>query len=339
MNKQFTEFCHTHGWEPNLSQQMAVRAIEQSLQDHDALKGVYLWGPPGQGKTIVLDWFFTQSTFSPARYETFYNFINQLHVDVKQQLTSRPSRLWPWWPNTPHDPFYVIGQQLAEKAQYLCLDELFVNNIADATLLKRLFEYLIDKPIFFLVSSNTPPENLYLHGLNRERFQPFIEIIKERFTVVAFNESGDYRQTSARPKHWFINNINNQNTFQKLCNTITHGHPPQTESIQVQGRTLIVSQSFSESACVSFVWLCKQPLASQDYIALCSRYKDFFIENIPQFALENTDESSRFQTFIDVAYEKKCRIYALANVHLEDLFTYQPSKFHRTVSRIFTLCS
>src|SRR6185436_12738341 len=92
------------------------------------------------------------------------------------------------------DPLDLISTEIAKELRLLAFDEFHVSDIADAMILARLLELLIEKGVVFVMTSNYKPEDLYPNGLQRARFLPAIEILKSRLDVVQLGGKIDHRR-------------------------------------------------------------------------------------------------------------------------------------------------
>ena len=153
-----------------------------------SLRGVYLWGGVGRGKTWLMDLFYSSLTIAQKRRTHFYRFMHEVHGDLKR-LKGMQS------------PLEGVADKIAKKAQVICFDELFVSDIADAMILAGLFDALIKRGVALVFTSNVKPKDLYKGGLQRDRFLPTIALIEKHCDVVAVDGGVDYRlrQLTAAP--------------------------------------------------------------------------------------------------------------------------------------------
>ncbi|AEE85434.1 AFG1-like ATPase family protein [Arabidopsis thaliana] len=256
------------------------------------VKGLYLYGGVGTGKTMLMDLFFHQL---PASWRTqrihFHNFMLSVHSRLQKHKGLE-------------DPLEVVGLEIADEAILLCLDEFMVNDVADALILNRLFRHLFNNGIILVATSNRAPDNLYEGGLQRDLFLPFISTLKERCVVREIGSSVDYRKlTSAEEGFYFIGkDISGllKQKFQLLVGDQPAG--PQVVEV-VMGRKLQVPLAADGCAYFLFEELCDRPLGAADYLGLFS---------VPFFGLHNRTAAYRFVTLVDVMYENKARLLCTA---------------------------
>jgi protein AFG1 len=302
------------------------------------LRGIYIHGPVGVGKSLLMDLFFASvnvpddahcnnygQSLKPAKITKrrvhFHEFMLEVHHRVFVYKQKHPK----------DDAIPIIAQQLAQEAQLLCFDEFQVTDVADAMILKRLFLLLLDLNVVVVATSNRSPDTLYEGGLNRSLFLPFIEMLKHRFDIISMEDSAtDYRlETRADGQSYFWSNKDVHgdnkcdNDIQAQLKAIFGGTSSGTEAEVIQvlfGRSVQVARMNDRSAWFDFSELCHQPLGAADYISLCNRFPVLIIERVPQLDANHLDEARRFVTLIDVCYESRTRLVLAANVPLHELF-------------------
>ncbi len=297
------------------------------------LDGVYLWGGVGRGKSMLMDLAFAHIDVEPKRRVHFHAFMLQTHRRLKQARRSRDG-----------DPVETVAGQVAAEAKLLCFDEMQVTNAADAMILSRLFEKLLESGVKLIATSNRPPADLYKHGLNRELFLPFIDSIERRFGVVEVNGPTDYRlDRLAGVEVWHVPNgleateALSRAFFQLTDHAVEDRDRVPAEELDVGGgRTLHVPKSLKGVAVFSFKRLCGTPRGAADYLAIAQRFHTVIIVGIPVMGPEMRNEAARFVTLIDALYEHRVKLLAAADTDPAGLYPSGDGsfEFQRTASRL-----
>jgi cell division protein ZapE len=296
-------------------------------------EGVYLWGPVGRGKTMLMDLGFSHIDVEPKRRVHFHAFMLETHQRLRRARESENG-----------DPVEAVAEVIADEARLLAFDELQVTNPADAMILSRLFEKLLERGAHVIATSNRPPRDLYKNGLNRELFLPFIEMIERRFGVVELGGPTDYRlQRLTGVKVWHVPNGPEatralSEAFFKLTDySVEDRAKVPSEDIPVAGgRTLHVPKSLKGVAVFSFKRLCGEPRGAADYLAIARRYHTVIIVGIPVMSPAMRNEAARFTALIDVLYDHHVKLLAAADAEPAGLYPAGDGsfEFQRTVSRL-----
>ncbi len=226
------------------------------------------------------------------------------------------------------------------KAEYdiIFLDEFQVTNIADAMILGKLLEQFYSKNIFIITTSNVRPDNLYLGGLQRGQFLPYIEMIKQNSVIYSLDTGADYRQLFLNKKNKFfpLTNPQAKKMFNDVLLGTLNGKKFSTATLTVKGRKVVIKNIVSNIAKFDFKDLFFENYSAEDYIEMSKIIKIFFIENIPNFTEDLINEQYRFVNFIDVIYDNKLKLVATAATEINNLTSSSKVQkvFSRTLSRL-----
>jgi protein AFG1 len=292
----------------------------KSLFTKPTPQGMYIYGSVGVGKSFLMDLFFDTLDDSTTRKQRvhFHEFMLHIHDRIFQWKKLHPRQ----------DVVPLVAMELLADAQVLCFDEFQVTDIADAVILKRLFDILFDVGgIVVVATSNRPPDDLYKGGINRSLFLPFIDTLKERCDVVAMDSLHDYRRDTVESgaSYFVISKDGSlQQSLEAIFGTSSEDELNTTreeEIIPVMfGRTVKVARANEKCAWFGFRELCHQPLGAADYISICNRFPTLIVDQVPQLGANYYNEARRFVTLIDACYELRTRLVIAADVPLKDLF-------------------
>jgi cell division protein ZapE len=295
-------------------------------------RGLYLFGPVGRGKSQLMDLFFAAVPIKKKRRVHFHAFMLDIHDRIERERRAA----------TPA-PILKVAADIAARTRLLCFDEFQVNDIADAMILERLFTALFAAGVVVVATSNRAPGQLYEHGLQRERFLPFIALIEHRLDVLAIEGNRDYRLARLRGQPVYHTPLDAaaHRALAEAFAALASGAPVEAQVLTVLGRSLAVPRAAADVAWFGFAELCDRPLAAADYLAIAGRFGAVILEGIPRLSPQQRNEAQRFHILIDALYEARALLIASAEVPPQQIYTRGDGsvEFHRTVSRLMEMQS
>lgn len=300
------------------------------------VRGAYLVGQVGRGKTMLMDLFFAQAPVEKKRRVHFHEFMDEMHAAITTFRKSEHGR-------GDADPVAAVTRPLLDEVKLLCLDEFQVQDITNAMLLGRLFGQLWAGGVTVVATSNTRPDDLYEHGLNRQLVLPFIAELKARCDVVELDGPTDYRRLKFEGEEVYHFGIGPDvdAEMDQLWLRLTGGVAGEPGELRSLGRSIPVPRQAMGAARFSFAQLCERPLGARDYVKLSHAYDALMIEHVPQFDRTRTDASKRFILLVDTLYDRGVKLAASFAVPLDDLGRDDKTKaeFARCVSRLIEMQS
>jgi protein AFG1 len=288
-------------------------------KDFEVPQSLYIYGNVGTGKTMVMDLFFDTLAITRKRRVHFHAFMLDVHQRIHQIKTKYPALA---------DPLAPIAHDLVKDAYVLCFDEFQVTDIADAMILRNLFEELFRRGVVLVTTSNRHPIELYKNGIQRTSFLPCIDLLMDRCDVLCLDSGTDYRKMERAQSHVFFHPLN-QATQQKMdfiTQRLTHGKKMVPKDLNFLSRTLTIPEQVDGVAKMRFKDVCAQPLSAADYLEIVKNFHTVILTEIPRMTMKHRAEARRFITFIDAMYESHVTLVASAENNIMDIFNAEEGK-------------
>ena len=348
LHAEYRRALKLHGYNPDEAQLKVVETLQRigdDLEQHDSqagwwaqfrqryfdrltgrtgdltpIRGAYLWGGVGRGKTFVMDLFFETLPFDDKLRFHFHRIMYRVHRDLRQLKNHE-------------DPLEIIAEDLASKARIICFDEFFVSDIADAMLLGKLLQALFRRGVTLVATSNTPPNNLYKDGLQRQQFLPAIDLLKTHTEVVNVLGPTDFRLRvleQAEIYHSPLDPVATENLtsyFDQIApETGTRGQP-----IEILGRDISTLRRADGIAWFDFLAICDGPRSQDDYIEIARSFQTVIVSDVPMLDRECEDQTRRFIAMVDEFYDRRVNLIISAAAPIESL--YQGRRLTHEVER------
>jgi cell division protein ZapE len=304
------------------------------------IKGLYIYGAVGRGKTMLMDFFFEASPVLRKRRAHFHEFMLDVHERIyafRQQMKIGE--------HAGDDPIHLVADELAQEAWLLCFDEFHVTDIADAMILGRLFAQLFERGVVVVATSNVPPDELYKDGLNRSLFVPFIHMLEEHMDVVRLDARTDFRlEKIAGLPVWYVPADEKADVaLDDAWRRLAGGHAGTAQNLPLKGRAVHVPRAFMGVARFTFHELCEEPLAAADYLRIAHEYHTVIVDHIPVMTFETRNAAKRFIILIDTLYDMNVKLIASAAAEPDGLYHadegFEAPEFKRTASRLIEMGS
>jgi cell division protein ZapE len=293
---------------------------------HPALpKGVYLHGPVGRGKSFLMDSFYRCVPLVRKRRVHFHHFMREVHRELDAVKGTA-------------DPLAEVAARTARRYRLICFDEFHVSDIADAMILGRYLEQVMERGVEFVMTSNYAPDELYPNGLQRERFLPAIELIKSRLDVIAVDGGVDYRRRKMEKLQ--VYHVGNEGVFERIFSDLKDVEQ-EKQPLDVEGRVIPYRRRAGGLVWFDFQALCAGPRSYADYVDLARRFHTVMLSGVPRMSARHADAARRFTWLVDVFYDDRIKLVVAAEAPPEELFTTgeNAAEFQRTVSRLHEMQS
>jgi cell division protein ZapE len=308
-------------------------------------RGLYICGDVGRGKSMLMDLFFDTAPVAKKRRVHFLNFMEEVHGAIKAWRAlsdeQKRARLRDLKLKGGDDPIPPVAKDIADGAILLCFDEFQVEDVADAMILGRIFEALFSFGVIVVATSNRPPHELYLDGLNRQLFLPTIAMLQSKMDIYQLDAAGDYRVDRAKGMDVYFCPLGTEtdNKMEAAWEAVTGSAESGPCDIKVKGRRLRLAACAGGAMRDSFVNLCAKAHGPADYLAIAERFHTVFIDHIPELDSSKRNEAKRFVTLIDALYERQVKLFASAAVGPDKIYPSGDGSFQfaRTISRLLEM--
>jgi cell division protein ZapE len=302
----------------------------------EPVRGIYLWGGVGRGKTWMMDLFFQSLPFPERRRRHFHRFMHDVHAELRT-LQQRAA------------PLEIVAERIARGARVLCFDELFVSDIADAMILGGLFDALFQRGVTLIATSNVQPRELYKNGLQRQRFIPTIELLERHLDIVAVEGATDYRLRCLTQAGTYLPSgaPDTRSRLQELLGELADHEagapvaPTAVRSIEIEGRSIPVVAESGGVVWFDFMALCSGPRSQNDYIEIARDYQSVIVSDVPVLDSLHEDEARRFIALVDELYDRNVNLIVSAAAAPTELYRGErlSFQFERTASRLIEMQS
>ncbi len=336
------------GFVPDPSQSRAVERLQRLYEEWSAYKarrdtalkrllvkpplpkGVYLWGPVGRGKSFLMDAFYLCVPLVRKRRVHFHHFMREIHREMEEV-------------KGVEDPLSEVAARTAKRWRLVCFDEFHVSDIADAMILGRFLEQSLNRGVEFVMTSNYHPDRLYENGLQRERFLPAIQLLKDRLDVVEVDGGTDYRRLKMEKLK--VYHVGDGAVLEKIFQELKDVQE-ERQPLDVEGRTIPYRKRAGGLVWFDFDALCGGPRSYADYVDLARRFHTVILSGVPKMSAKASDAARRFTWLVDVFYDDRVKLVVSAAAQREELFTEggedartAAAEFQRTVSRLHEMQS
>jgi len=347
--KAYRKLIEQNKYQVDSAQENAILTLEElrlklslkksfwSFVKKEKIKGVYLHGGVGRGKSMIMDLFFTRVPVRVKKRRVhFHEFMIETHDWMHQNRGDGVD-----------DLLIKYANHVRKSARVLCFDEFHVTDVADAMILKRLFTALIEQDIIVIATSNWAPKNLYEGGLQRDLFMPFINVLNDNLHIVQLDGGRDYRSLKdplADPYqdvyYFYPRDDKTKEKIDQLFAELSNNAEVSVQKISVKGRDINIMAA-GDIARFTFYDLCERALGAEDYIKIAKQFDTVFIENIPTLTSDKRNEAKRFILLVDCLYEARCRLVLSAEKNIHKLYdgSDHAFEFDRTISRLMEMQS
>ncbi len=317
---------------PSLDESVGAKLagfFRRSKKQNNCAQGLYIWGSVGRGKTYLMDIFYDCLPADKKLRLHFHRFMQEVHHQLRNI-------------NNEEYPLLIVAESFKQRTDIICLDELFVSDIGDAMILAGLLEAFFSRGIILVTTSNCHPDELYKGGLQRQKFLPAIELIKQQANIVELGGNTDHRLEFLEHADIYHHPLDD-NAHEVMTNNFIQLSPEpgvENEALKIEGRSIQTIRCADGTVWLCFSNLCGGPRSAADYIELGRCFNTVLISSIP--VLTNQDDlARRFITAIDEFYDRSVKVIISAEVSVHDLYKGKKLsfEFQRTVSRLLEMRS
>jgi len=312
-----------------INERKVVGKVISFLQgSHSSSKGIYLWGNVGRGKTFLMDLFYETLSITEKDRRHFHRLMEEIHGGIKRFKDHQ-------------DPINKVAESMSKKYRVLCIDEFYVEDIADATIMARLIESLLHHDIKLVMTSNCMPDDLYKNGLQRDLFIPAINKIKENLQVIHIGNGKDFRRSSVNKDIERISIHDDKSIvgLAKFLGFYDNDLETKKSVISIRNREIECIVKTNQLVWFEFDSICGKQRSVKDYIDISDQFETVVITGVPIFTSTSENEARRFIALIDELYDQNINLFMTAFVHYQDLYQGNKlqSEFTRTTSRLIEM--
>ena len=317
---------------------LAQRFRQLLLGAPPVVRGVYLWGGVGRGKSLLMNLFYQTLPLPQKTRMHFHHFMLDVHARLAGLQGQRNARN-----RLDKNPLKQLARDYAQRYRVICLDEFIVTNITDAMLLYGLLDALFKQRVTLVATSNRIPDDLYLNGLQRERFLPAIELLKQHTEVVHLDSPTDHRSALWQQSRLYLTPLGAETdaALHRQFEALATGHSESGKRLRVQNREIPAVAVAGNIAWFEFDSLCNTPRATPDYIEIAERFRCIIVSNVPVMDEDMDDRARRFIYLIDALYDKRVLLIISAEAEADRLYHGEmlAFAFRRTASRLIEMRS